>query len=485
VHRFGLVALLAVACGLHAGRVADAPFPAARVVLAPCVPDGLARPARCGTARVFEDRDAGSGRVLELRVVLVAASRPGPHPEPVIVLTGGPGQAATESVADAFFERLLSPTLEGRDVLFIDQRGTERSSPLRCRLVGEDGDLGSLAGGGLPEARLRDCLARMPARAELYATSTAADDLDEIIQRLGYDAVDVAGVSYGTVLAQTLLRRHPARVRAMVLDAVSPVSENFVLHFAENAQRVLDAVLTECAADEACHTAFPDPRGDFEHASERLRRAPTRVKTTTSSGTETATFDAAALAMAVRGLLYTPGGRGRVPALLHAVAGGDDAVAERAVAESARTIAAEMSIGLYLSVTCAENLDGIGDAEAERAAAGSFLGTARIAPVLRACRFWPKARIPADFHEPVRSHAPVLLLGGTLDPATQSEWIERVRAPLAAAQAVIVPGGGHGVNEGCVPSLVARFLDAPTSKLDASCVESVRTTFAQPPKPSH
>jgi pimeloyl-ACP methyl ester carboxylesterase len=131
-----------------------------------------------------------------LQVVVVAGTDPHARPDPVVVFTGGPGQAATGSVANPFFRRLFAPALGSRSVIFIDQRGTERGSSLRCKLVGADGDLGTIGGGGLPETRLRECLASSEARPELYTTSIAADDVDEVIGRLGYDTVDVAGFSY-------------------------------------------------------------------------------------------------------------------------------------------------------------------------------------------------------------------------------------------------------------------------------------------------
>jgi pimeloyl-ACP methyl ester carboxylesterase len=479
MHSAVVATFLAAGCTFTPSHFTSASLGTQGIVLWPCAPEGLARLARCGSARVFEDRHAGAGRALELRVIVVASADPNARPDPVVVFTGGPGLAATESVANPFFRRLFAPALQSRHFIFIDQRGTERGSALRCKLVGNDGDFGTIGGGGLPEVRLRECLAGNHANPELYTTSIAADDVDEIIGRLGYDTVDVAGFSYGTVLSQVFVRRHRARVRAMVLNGVSPLGVNFILRFAESSQHALDAVFRECAEDAACHAAFPDPGGDLDRARERLRAAPTRVAMNTSSGLETATLDADALAMAVRSLLYEPESRGRIPALLHAVAEGDDSVAGRSVTQSAEAISNEMSVGLYLSVTCSEDLQGVTGADADRAAAGSFLGTARIAPVLEACSYWPKGEVASDFHDPLRSDVPVLLLGGTRDPATPCEWMESMHATLPNAQTVLVPGGGHGVSEGCVPALFAQFLESPRSPLIASCVRTAQTTFVR------
>jgi poly(3-hydroxyoctanoate) depolymerase len=49
-----------------------------------------------------------------------------------------------------------------------------------------------------------------------------AHTVDRLIGALGYEAVDVLGVSFGGALAQQLVRQHPARVRRLVLAATAP-----------------------------------------------------------------------------------------------------------------------------------------------------------------------------------------------------------------------------------------------------------------------
>jgi pimeloyl-ACP methyl ester carboxylesterase len=450
----------------------------------PCAVKGVGRPALCGVVTVPEDRASRAGRALSLDIVVVpAADKERAQPDPLFVLAGGPGQAATELAAQTL--EVFASVAETRDIVFVDQRGTGRHSPLRCSIIGDDGDIGTLAGGVLPEERLRDCLAHMDARPELYTTSVAVDDYDEIAVRLGYDRVNLFGGSYGTEVAQEMMRRHPERVRAVVLDAVSPVDVDFVVAYATNAQHVFDAVADECAHDPACHGAFPDPSGDLQRALAHYHASPARVSAPVrGQARATATLDANAVAMTVRLLLYSADTRGWVPAIVHAAAAGDDAAIAPYVVRGAALAASAMSVGLYLSVTCAEDVAGLTELDAERATAGTFLGTARVGPILRACAFWPRGSLPPDFHQPVRSDAPVLFLNGTLDPATPAALVDHLRASLPNARTVIVPGGAHGVSdEGCLPGVVARFLDAPAAPLDTSCVAPVATKFILEPRP--
>jgi poly(3-hydroxyalkanoate) depolymerase len=52
--------------------------------------------------------------------------------------------------------------------------------------------------------------------------SGLAHTMDELLGVLGYDRVDVLGVSFGGVLAQQLAHQAPARVRRLVLAATGP-----------------------------------------------------------------------------------------------------------------------------------------------------------------------------------------------------------------------------------------------------------------------
>ena len=52
-----------------------------------------------------------------------------------------------------------------------------------------------------------------------YTSAEAADDIEDLRVALGYSQLNLYALSYGTRLALTVARRHPASVRAMVLDS--------------------------------------------------------------------------------------------------------------------------------------------------------------------------------------------------------------------------------------------------------------------------
>ena len=81
-----------------------------------CAPEAPER-ARCGTVRVFENRDTRAGRTIDLAYVVLPATG-NAQPDPVFVLAGGPGQAATRILVLA--SDLLAPINETRDLVFVD-----------------------------------------------------------------------------------------------------------------------------------------------------------------------------------------------------------------------------------------------------------------------------------------------------------------------------------------------------------------------------
>src|SRR5690606_13512205 len=170
--------------------------------------------ARCGRLAVPENRDEPGGKILRLHVAVIPALRLQPEPDPLFVLSGGPGQAASDfylSVAPAF-----ARVRRDRDIVLVDQRGVGRSNRLDCALP-DSGELAHVDLGRL-DAAVQSCLAALPSDPRFYSTSIAVRDLDEVRAALGYERVNVYGVSYGTRVAQHYMRRYPQRVRAAILD---------------------------------------------------------------------------------------------------------------------------------------------------------------------------------------------------------------------------------------------------------------------------
>ena len=475
----GGVALLLVSLGACAGVTPD-PGPRtgrSSLTLQPCMAESLPPDARCTTIEVPEDRSTGQGRKVPLDIVVLPALGAAAAPDPVFVLSGGPGSAAAE-LAPAY-ARTLDGLRSKRDIVLVNQRGTGRSSPLHCGP--EDS---KVLDDFLPAAVVEACRRRaeQSANLRLYTTPIAMDDLDEVRAALGYDQINLLGTSYGTRAALAYLHQHPQTVRTAILQGVAPPWMRAPLSYARDAEDAFSGLVRECALDASCRAAFPDPRSDLHRALERLQAGPVRVSVPGGPQGQNIRVELTRdlVAEGVRNWMYSPAGVASLPLALNAAAQGDFSLLAAPIVRSSRSRATLISKGMFLSVICAEDQPSLSDsAEIARAVAGTFLGTYRLRQHAAGCKQWPRGSIPESYYEPVQSNAPVLILSGEFDPVTPPHWGESVVRHLPGGLHLVVPGGGHGFTglkgEDCVTAIMARFVSAGTVQgLDSSCLQKVR-----------
>lgn len=457
---------------------------APRLELAPCRLPHFEPEARCGTYEVFENRASGQGRKIALRVVVIPAREKPVTPDPVIFFEGGPGASVVNSGPGIAEE--LAEVLRHRDLLLVDARGAGGSHRLDCPRPGGVRRIEETLDTFMDPAAVRHCRTVLEKDNDLtqYTTDAIVDDVDEVRAALGYGPANVMGASYGTRAALVFLRRHPESVRTVVISSVLPTSARVPTQLAEHTQAAFDRVVADCAAEAACHSAFPNPRADLDAVLARLAKEPAKVMVRDEDGQEqTLALSKNGVVQTVRYLLYRPAGVRQIPLLLHRAAAGDLTPLGQTAYDIANALLASSPGGLYLSVTCAEDVAFIDRKEAERLAAGTFVGDFRLRQQLAACAEWPAAKLPASFLEPVRSDAPVLIVAGDNDPGTPLAWAEQVSRTLPKSRIFVVPGGTHTVYglEGveCIDRVTADFVNRGTTEgLD---VEGCRKAIRRPP----
>lgn len=451
----------------------------------PCTLPGVGA-ARCGSLEVWENRAARGGRRIQLRFAVIPATGTATA-DPVVPMAGGPGQAAIPMAPGMAAE--LAGVRDTRDILLVDVRGAGASNPLACQMYGPA--LNDFLGAFFPADRVRRCAGEWGGRADLgqYTSDNTADDLDDVRAALGYERLNLYGTSYGTRTALVYMRRHPGRVRSAILHGVAHTGIRTPLHTAPDAQRAVDGVIGECEREPACAAAFPGLRGDLRAANERLSREPAQVTVIDPGTGQPATFALTRdlFAEAVRYMAYTASSSSYLPAVLHQAARGDLGPAAEQALLGRRQILGDVSAGLYLSVTCAEDVPFVDPALGARLARGSFLGISRVRDQRAACAEWPVRPVGRAFLEPVRSDAPVLVLTGQWDPATPPAQAGDALRTLPNGRQLVIPSAGHGyggvagVRE-CVPALLAAFVRTADAKgLDAGCIARIR----RPPFPLH
>jgi pimeloyl-ACP methyl ester carboxylesterase len=469
------VALAAVALTTAcAGPGAQVAAPAGQLSQEACT--GIpAHDARCYRLAVPESRQAPA-RTIGLRIVVLPATGTERAADPIVFLAGGPGQAATDLIRDPAVVR--SVMRDRRDVVLADQRGTGGSNGLHCRFYGPPDVPQSYFDAFLPIDKVRACRRELESRADLaqYTTSASVDDLEAIRVALGYSRLNLVGGSYGTRLALEYVRRHETRVRAVVLESPVTPAVHAPEHFGRYAAAALDALIDECAASAPCAKAFPALRDEARAVFDRLRAAPMKTVVAHPSGgvPGEVTVSRDHVGEVIRYMMYSAAGGSRVPLFLHEASRGNYApIAEFLI----RWRASGTFDGLYLSITCAEDVPLVAADAAERDDP-TYLGGYRVRQQRAACAEWPRGTAPLDHVDPVRSPVPTLILSGMLDPVTRPANGDDIARTLTNRLHLRIPSSGHSPDGlrglECLAELKHRFLErASVAGLDASCVSRI------------
>lgn len=450
----------------------------------------------CGYVTVPEDRTDEKTRDIRLAVVVFHATGEDPAPDPVMFLQGGPGGEAVELSARAY-KILVKPFLANRDYIAFDQRGTGLSEPaLGCdeltTVYTQD-----IHGYISPSSRnlvytnaFRSCHGMMSVSGidlNAYNTAASAADLKDILAVLGYDQVNLYGASYGTRLAQVVMRDYPEIVRSAILDSVVPIETRLynedVLRYREALQNLFDS----CAADPACDAAYPDLETTFWNLVDQLDAQPVSVTAPLMTGGEiTETVNGSTLVgvtlATLKQSIFIP----TVPQTIHRTERGDYSTI--IAAQSALPFAFEgIDIGLYISVMCREHILATTPDELQNAmAAHHDLGDYSRLPfyggaedLFKICRLWGASSPYLGENDPLSSDIPTLVIAGKFDPTTPPVFGRQVAERLSRSLYVEFPNQGHvptaSDSSGCAMKIATDFLNEPDYGPDLSCVEELNS----------
>ncbi|HEY1492480.1 MAG TPA: alpha/beta fold hydrolase, partial [Steroidobacteraceae bacterium] len=372
-------------------------------------------PAECGVLTVAEHPGDPASRRLGLHVARVPAVSRRKLADPLFVIAGGPGQAASAfyaTVAGAF-----ARINRDRDIVLLDQRGTGGSNLLDC--PGDEETLYRLSDAQVAQ-QTRACLSALGARADVayYTTSIAVQDLEQVRRALGYARIDIYAVSYGTRVAQHYIRRYPQAVRAVILDGVLPPELAVGPAVALDAENALRAILARCQNDAACHAQFAEPREDYLAVRAALTKGPVRVRLPDPlhGAARELAFGSDQLAMVLRLASYSADYSALLPLLLHTARAGADYSQLAAQFLLIQRSYEDVATGMHNSVVCAEDVPFYDTHAIDRAQlAATFMGASQIDGLRIVCGVWPRGPVDADFHAPLKSTVPALLLSGSDD----------------------------------------------------------------------
>jgi len=451
----GLVAVVVfLAVGLVSGcstQVTPRKFPAAFV---PCA-GVTGTPGLCQSIQVPLDWSNPSGPASAVWVTLVPATG-SPAPDPMFYISGGPGASPEQDIPWAMGAfKLIN---EHHDLVFIYQRGTFRSDPESCPGLTE-----GLATAAL-RANVQTCLSEVGTNARYFTTAEAARDIDYVRAQLGYQKIDLYGVSYGVTLGLAYIQRYGSHVRSAVFDSGSlldtPVWQEAPLH----AQQAFDLLAHRCQSTPACAKSY-NPAADLATILARVK-AQLKADPTSASAKEAAAafldiIDDSYLAVSTTSVL--------LPADLHVLArsGLSALPANRRSWFSSPSSSPQQTLLMQLSIECGDAWAAINPKAIDTNSLFAPMMVSRSAFEDTLCPLWP--------HNPgvsgtVRTSDPILFLNGTADPTDPPANVAAARATMPNALLISVPGSAHWVlnpswNGGtqtppCLLTNVAKFIDS-------------------------
>lgn len=448
-----------------------------------CVFDPAGLDVECGSIEI--PSTGGSLDPIRVAFARFRAETPS-QADPVIYLHGGPGGAVL-SAADRLYGPVVSPFIAERDVIIYDQRGAGESSPLPICTEAWDLD-DAFFTTATPHVELRDdytaslvdCAERLQRRDDIdlsdYSSAVHADDLLDLIRALDYDRVNLYGVSYGTRLAQTMLRDHPAPIRSSILSGVYPAEENLIGSTPAAFEQGMRQVFAACEADATCADLLPDPVASLEARVAALDADPLIVEIPVNEG-ESYPFALAGddFLNILHGLLYAVDGAALIPDLLIDLDAGDTDRLQRLGNDGIFDTA---DVAAFLGVQCREEVPFTTDDELATASRLETMWDRINLPpgllsddMLDICAGWSSI----GSAEPLENRAitwtqPTLVMSGAFDPITPPEWGVAMAARLPDAALALSPDRGHDADEGaCAVEIMQAFIAAPSASVDVGC----------------
>lgn len=441
--------------------------------LIPCFLDDVKEQVRCGTLTVPENYSTPNGKKIELHFAVLPAISEAKQPDPLLILAGGPGQAATELAP--MITRLFDSVRKQRDIVLIDQRGTGKSHPLQCDITQPDELIQSDDQRNLT-LLAKECLAKFTDTDTLqFSTRNSLRDFERVRQALDVEQWNLYGGSYGSRVGLKYLQHYPESVRTATLDAVAP-PQVIIGPFGFNGSLAFDRLLGDCQQQPACQKNFPNLEADYQQIMNTLTEQKVVLDTEDPLGYQPIRLrlTPGRFSSIVRLALYSPVTRQLLPYTIHAAATGNYKPVLGLMGGT--TIAAQNSIylGFMLSVVCSEDLPRATPSLLAQDANNDFIGGRTGEAFQALCEGWTSDPVAGDWGEPVKSDKPVLLLSGNQDPVTPPRWGDIAARTLPNSKHLVAPHASHTIaTHTCANQLIADFIQAgKVSAVDAECLQS-------------
>jgi pimeloyl-ACP methyl ester carboxylesterase len=424
----------------------------------------------CGFVIVPEDRRGAVTDTIRLAVVVFQSSGSTPKPDPILYLQGGPGGKAIEWSVGAY-QSVVAPLIGDRDFIVFDPRGVGYSQPaLECDefkntyLQDIEGKIPKNDKVSYYQGALLSCKNRFLAAGTNVAAYTSHDmaaDAKDILIALGYQQANLYAVSYGTRIAQFMMREYPETVRSVILDSVVPVEVQMLNRSNTEQDGSLQILFNDCKSNPECASAYPDLESVYTQVVNQLDAEPIKLDVPIDENTQIQQFvDGSTFHDIVLWTLRTPETIQLVPQLIYRTHEGDNLNLKLSLALPILTFDS-ISMGTYISVNCHDQVFAMSTERLDNT-------------IYELCALWGSNPPLSSESNPVDSDLPTLVFAGRYDPVTPPSFAEGLAKHLTHSYVAEFPNQGHApstVHESnCPIQIISAFLQDPARAPDFTCI---------------
>ena len=453
-----------------------------------CTDESASDPSlECATLTVPLDYGDPTGETIDIALVRVPAT--GDRTGAILLNPGGPGGSGFEFGANNGGVIQSELGLDNFDIVGFDPRGVDRSNGIRCvddafqdkhlylddtpdtpeeQQLLDEGDTGVN----------KACTAKYGDTLKFYSTENTARDMDLIRQAMGDDQISYLGISYGTYLGAVYATLFPDNLRAAVLDSAyepngDTVEEQYLTQLV-GFEGAFNEWAKWCQDDDTCAFHAADVGARWDALRQQLDDQPV----TAADGRE---GNQAVMDTATTAALYS---ESEWPVLADALAKAEagDVAGIFALADNYEQRSPDGTFStLFQSfniIRCASGIRTQPPTDAQalldkiHQQAPRFGGDVTLEDLtgknkdgdISGCNELTGPTTPVELS--YSGDGPIVVVGGTNDPATPIRWAEEMTKALGSnATMVTFTGEGHGqlLASTCVTDIEAAMLADLTS----------------------
>lgn len=418
--------------------------------------DGQEVDAERGFFEVSEDRRIPGSRRIRLGYVRFASTAKNPG-TPIVYLAGGPGGSGVRTAMGPRFPIFMA-LREVADVIAFDQRGVGLSASIPDRAATTPYPAMTHAG---VTAWYREEMQKAWidwSRAGIamtgYNTEQNADDIEDLRRHLGVERVNLWGISYGTHLALSVLKRHPNSIGRVALASLE--GQDQTIKRPAHIDMFLDRVDHLMGADPAVRAAIANMPALMRRVHERLEADPATLTFAGENGPVDVKMGGFGVQLLASALVANPPQLSMLPKIYLALDAGKTDVLTPLFPPPHRYF--NLS-GMPEAMDLASGVSPARLALIEKEAKTAVLGDAFNLPMPHLLGAIPGVDLGDDFRQPIRIETPALLVAGSLDGRTPLEEQAEVIAQFQNKAQVLVENAGHNVFEAHpeVQTLLVKF----------------------------